>query len=161
MIKLIQQTFNIYNEKDIDLDDAYEDDMEIPFITISFYVRSPYYTENISGELQLSRKYRKQFDKLIQSALAPYKEHFDYHEGDGEGMTPMDKIHTVIQDLATQIKLKFEIKDQIELYDIQLKGTWQAFHGKRDTAMMKEVQDEMSDQLAQALKDYQQEHPDE
>lgn len=141
------ECFNELNEPKMTLDDFY--DQEMIFFKLRFVVRSPYFAENVDGGHQFARKYRRLLNEIKAQFI---KEHRSFFESQGlsEGPDqPLEAIAEIVADLKSRLDRSFVIPDQIELVDIELMGTWSAFHEKKETKLRLEVENKMLKEMIQ------------
>lgn len=60
-VKIIIEQFDIFNETDVSTNTFYNTVHGSPSFQLRFYVKSPYFSEDMDGNKQFSRKYRKKF----------------------------------------------------------------------------------------------------
>lgn len=97
-VAIVLEQFNIFNDPNITLDqEAYTSGLldNAPFFQIRFYARSPYYTEDLEGNLQLARQYRRAFDQLKTDFAKKYAPIFDTPETIPQKFESLDQVNAV------------------------------------------------------------------
>lgn len=111
------------------------DEGKFPFVKVEFLVRTPFFSEDTSGELQFARKQRRQFRELKKSFLKDNRDFFEkdfYILGNFECM---EKTREVIEELRKKIEDEFAIEDKIEIFAITLEGSWPAYYKSEKSQM--------------------------
>ncbi|MCH4164494.1 MAG: hypothetical protein LKF37_06965 [Lentilactobacillus diolivorans] len=153
-VKLILDRFNIYNSDDPDVTNhglpaGIVD--KLPFFQIRFLVKSPYYSENMDGEFQLIRDYRRKLNKVKDQFAKQYGSKFDDLLMDTlDEFEGLKQLGVLVRKLEHMIQTDIVVKDKIKLDTIQLLGAWPVYDTKEDQSPLEQ---EFKQQTDAKLKD--------
>ncbi len=146
----ILEKFNIFNDPELALSglegpSGLVDDP--PFFQIHFVARNPYYTQDMDGNFQLARKYRRQFNKLKAEFAKKMKPMFD----DPENLLPpkfksLDETVQAVKTLEAMIQSQLVVPDKLELETIQIMGNWDVYVEPK-TKLAKEWDEKLNQEM--------------
>ncbi|MCT3392511.1 hypothetical protein [Lentilactobacillus hilgardii] len=153
---IVLDRFNIYNDRDLTLNKVTETSRMVedpPFFQIRFYVSSPYFSEDMNGNNQLARKYRRLFNKLKADFAKVNAPIFDSPDNYPTGFESLAQVDQVVKDLQKAIQSKIVIPGKIELNTIELLGNWEVYSGNEETELAQELNRQTNAEVAQWFKD--------
>lgn len=125
-VKVIVERFNIYNDPKLDMDHNFISDTsyDIPKFLIRFYVKSPCFSENVEGNYQFSKKYRRRFNEIKTLFCKEYGAQYDRVQDETDRFDSLETLNKIVKALEKKIETSFIIPGQIELSSIELMGLW-------------------------------------
>lgn len=146
-IKIIVEQFNIYNNSELDDYDSnlsFRANNDVPKFQIRFYVNSPYFSENINGDIQFSRNIRRKFNEF--KALF-CKKHGAIYDDPSRIDNSLDLMINTINSLKESLNNSFLIPGEIEIDSIELLGNWEVYHRSDNSELANLFEKQLMDEL--------------
>lgn len=151
-VKIVVEQFNIFNNSNLDYYDPnfpFKANNDVPKFQVRFYVNNTCFPENIDGDIQFSRKYRRQFNEL-KSLFC--KEYGGLYDSPNREYNPLELMNSTIKVLKDKIEKTFIVPGEIELSSIELLGNWEVYSGSENSTLNEELEIQMMNELQRKLK---------
>lgn len=136
-VKIIIEQFDLFNETNVRTNYFYNTIHGSPSFQIRFYVKNPYFSEDVEGNKQFSRKYRKKFKEFRTNFCKKYEKIVDPGYQSKE-LEPLELANTIVKELSKAIQNEFVIEGAIELYTIELVGVWEVYNAPKNMSLASE-----------------------
>lgn len=146
-IELVEELFNVFNDDEIQPNQPESEGLQ--FYRLYFYVRAPYFSETVDGDIQFARQYRRQFNHLKQQFVGKYSDYFDVSSG--QGYASLDQTKQIIHDLVNLIEKQFVIPDKIELERVELTGDWEVYTRSQNSVLTTEYELKLADEFQRLM----------
>lgn len=143
-IALVNEMFNEFNDPDLDYKDSRDGYTE--WFKLSFLVDDGYH-EFEDGKRKFIPKYDEELKEVMSNFLNRYQKEFESSFINEKEFEVLDRTKEIAKDLKDTLEKEFLIPNKINLFSIDLVGSWQAFKSSGSSELEKHFYNDIADHV--------------
>jgi hypothetical protein len=131
-IALVHEMFNEFNDPDLDYKNSKDGYTE--WFKLSFLVDDGYHKFE-DGKRKFLKPYDDELQEVMSNFLNKYQKEFESSFINEKEFEVIDRTKEIVKDLKETLEKEFLIPDKINLFSVDLVGSWQAFKSSGDSQL--------------------------